>query len=61
MTEGGARSSGTTPSGRAIQMPPLGRIGQPQDIAGLILFLAGPAAGYITGQLFTADGGFMLG
>ena len=61
MTEGGAKSAGTTPSGRAIQMPPLGRIGVPQDIAGLILFLAGPMAGYITGQSFISDGGFLLG
>ena len=61
MTEGGMKSVGTTPSGRAIQLPPIGRIGQPQDIAGLILFLAGPAASYITGQLFISDGGFMLG
>jgi len=61
MTEGGMKSVGTTPSGRAIQLPPIGRIGQPQDIAGLILFLVGPAAGYITGQLFISDGGFMLG
>jgi NAD(P)-dependent dehydrogenase (short-subunit alcohol dehydrogenase family) len=61
MTEGGRNSSGTAPTGRAIQLPPLGRIGKPEDIAALILFLAGPAAGYITGQSFVADGGFMLG
>jgi len=61
MTEGGAASRGTTPEGRAIQIPPIGRIGQPEDIAALILFLAGPAAGYITGQMFIADGGFLMG
>jgi NAD(P)-dependent dehydrogenase (short-subunit alcohol dehydrogenase family) len=61
MTEGGANSRGTTPEGRAIELPMIGRIGQPEDIAALILFLAGPAAGYITGQTFVADGGFLIG
>jgi NAD(P)-dependent dehydrogenase (short-subunit alcohol dehydrogenase family) len=61
MTEGGAAATGTVPSGRAITLPPLGRIGQPRDIAALVLFLVSPAAGYITGQSFIADGGYLLG
>ena len=61
MTEGGAAATGTVPSGRAITMPPLGRIGMPGDIAALVLFLVSPAAGYITGQSFVADGGYLLG
>jgi NAD(P)-dependent dehydrogenase (short-subunit alcohol dehydrogenase family) len=61
ITEGGMRSTGTIPSGRAIETPPVGRIGQPQDIAALVLFLAGPAATYITGQTFISDGGWLLG
>ncbi|MEQ8710481.1 MAG: SDR family oxidoreductase [Rhodospirillales bacterium] len=36
---------------------PLGRLGQPQDIAGLVRFLSGPAAGYITGQSLHCNGG----
>ena len=36
---------------------PLGRIGRPEEIAWLIAFLAGPKAGFITGQCFSADGG----
>lgn len=36
---------------------PLGRIGRPEEIAWLIAFLAGPNAGFITGQCFSADGG----
>lgn len=40
---------------------PLGRIGQPVDIAGLALFLASPAANFITGAVYTADGGITLG
>jgi 3-oxoacyl-[acyl-carrier protein] reductase len=38
-------------------MTPLGRIGQPDDIAGLALFLASPDAGWVTGRTIIADGG----
>ncbi len=40
---------------------PLGRLALPDEIAGLAVFLASPAAGYCTGGVFTADGGYMLG
>lgn len=36
---------------------PLGRIGRPEDIAGVIAFLASEAAAYMTGQTLLADGG----
>ena len=36
---------------------PLGRFGTPEEIAGAIVFLAGPAADYITGQTIVVDGG----
>ncbi len=36
---------------------PLGRIGTPEEIAVVIAFLASPAASFITGQCFSADGG----
>lgn len=38
-------------------MNPLGRIGQPEEIASVVAFLAGPGATFITGQCFSADGG----
>ena len=38
-------------------MTPLGRIGQTQDIAGIVTFLATPEAGWITGRTIIADGG----
>ncbi|GES46071.1 short-chain dehydrogenase [Rhizobium dioscoreae] len=37
---------------------PIGRIGQPQDIAEVIAFLASPASAFMTGSLVMADGGF---
>ena len=37
---------------------PLGRLGSPSDVAESILFLASPAAGFITGQVLGVDGGF---
>jgi NAD(P)-dependent dehydrogenase (short-subunit alcohol dehydrogenase family) len=36
---------------------PLGRFGEPADVAALALFLASPAADYITGGVFPVDGG----
>jgi 7-alpha-hydroxysteroid dehydrogenase len=36
---------------------PLGKIGDPEDIAASVLFLASPAGGYITGKVFEVDGG----
>ncbi len=39
---------------------PAGRWGQPDEIAGLAIFLASPAANYITGQLLFIDGGMSV-
>jgi 3-oxoacyl-[acyl-carrier protein] reductase len=39
---------------------PLGGFGQPQDIANAALFLAGPQARYVTGQVLTVDGGMVM-
>lgn len=39
---------------------PLGAMGTPQDIAAACLFLASPAARYITGQCLAVDGGFLI-
>lgn len=36
---------------------PLARIGQPDDVAGIVTFLASPEAGWITGRTIIADGG----
>jgi NAD(P)-dependent dehydrogenase (short-subunit alcohol dehydrogenase family) len=39
---------------------PLGRFGQPEDVASLALYLASPAADYITGGVFLVDGGLSV-
>jgi NAD(P)-dependent dehydrogenase (short-subunit alcohol dehydrogenase family) len=39
---------------------PAGRIGEPDDIAGIALYLASPASAYTTGQVFVVDGGVTI-
>lgn len=39
------------------KMPPLERLGQPDDIAKVVAFLAGPDAGWVNGQIVRANGG----
>jgi 3-oxoacyl-[acyl-carrier protein] reductase len=38
---------------------PLGRLGKPEEIAGLVAYLASPEAGFITGSSQTIDGGYV--
>ncbi len=39
---------------------PLGRVGSPEDIAGIAVFLASPASAYITGQIVHVNGGMLM-
>jgi NAD(P)-dependent dehydrogenase (short-subunit alcohol dehydrogenase family) len=44
----------------AVSVIPQGRPGIPADLAGATVFLASPAAGYITGQTIVVDGGWLV-
>ncbi len=44
----------------ATRLIPLGRMGDPEDVAGVVKFLASPAADYITGEVIKADGGMAM-
>jgi 3-oxoacyl-[acyl-carrier protein] reductase len=46
--------------GQMLKSIPLGAFGRPEDIANAALFLASPAARYITGQVLTVDGGMVM-
>ena len=48
-------------SAQALSTIPMGRAGEPQEMANVALFLASDEASYVTGSTFYADGGLMLG
>jgi 2-deoxy-D-gluconate 3-dehydrogenase len=46
---------------RVLQKVPSGRLGKPEDLVGVTLFLASEASDYMTGQTLYIDGGYSLG
>jgi NAD(P)-dependent dehydrogenase (short-subunit alcohol dehydrogenase family) len=45
---------------RRLSLTPLRRIGEPWEVAAAAVFLAGPGAGYVTGQCLVVDGGSLV-
>ena len=45
---------------KQLKLYPLGRIGKPEDVGNMIVYLASDLAGYITGQVIPVDGGYAM-
>jgi 3-oxoacyl-[acyl-carrier protein] reductase len=48
------------PLDKILPLIPLGRIGAPEDVSGLVGFLCSDRAGYITGQVYAVNGGIHI-
>lgn len=58
---GGGHAKSPEVQSAMARIMPMHRVGFPEDIEGLALFLASPASAYLTGQQITIDGGWTLG
>ena len=58
-TEAFLRSTPADEQEQLAALPPLGRLGTPDDVAGVVSFLVGPAGRWVNGQVIYANGGFV--
>ena len=58
---GGVDTEMTSGYTYAVEGLPIPRMGQPDDVAEAVLFLASPASNYVTGQVLRVDGGWVIG
>ena len=47
-------------SAAILARTPLGRWAEPQDVAGVVVFLCSPAARFVTGAILPVDGGYLV-
>lgn len=59
LTSGMRDNPGIT--GSLVQSIPMARFAEPEEIAGIVTYLASDASSFVTGQTFTVDGGFAAG
>jgi len=52
---------GQATKARSLSRIPLGRLGEPEDFVGILLYLLSPASNFTTGQVMYIDGGFTAG
>jgi NAD(P)-dependent dehydrogenase (short-subunit alcohol dehydrogenase family) len=57
----GLPAAALSPEERLRRRYPLGRIGEPDDVAAAVLFLASARSGWITGQVLAVNGGYATG
>jgi NAD(P)-dependent dehydrogenase (short-subunit alcohol dehydrogenase family) len=60
VTEGVAHLADPTAAAATARGVPMGRLGRPEDVAGLVVALCSSLADYITGQVIAVDGGILL-
>lgn len=62
MTDMLKSGSGATPEGQDLirQVTPMGRIGEPDEVAGCVLWLASGLSSYVTGAVVPVDGGYVI-
>ena len=52
---------GQATKARSLSRLPLGRLGEPEDLVGMAMYLLSPASDFCTGQIMYVDGGFSAG
>jgi 2-hydroxycyclohexanecarboxyl-CoA dehydrogenase len=58
--QGGDGPEGAKILEKMIKLVPLHRIGEPEDVAGIVCFLASDEASFITGQVISVSGGLSM-
>jgi NAD(P)-dependent dehydrogenase (short-subunit alcohol dehydrogenase family) len=54
-------SKGSASRVQSLPRIPLGRLGEPEDLMGILVYLMAPASDFCTGQVMYVDGGYTAG